>query len=148
MSIIYFARRFRCIVSGLLLDFCWLLSGLFLVVWLSVIYHTSLLKKKLLTLTLQYTRFSSFKLKLKCSSITAYPRVSLFSPRFSIFDIRHYRKRPNIISHLNRVILGLGTYLFPVNALSKKKRMMRHGMSKPHKLKVRYYTARLIDLND
>ena len=131
-------------VAGFLLASFWFVPGRLVVRHLSYVTF----EKKLLTLTLQYMRFSSFKLKLKCSSITAYPRVSLFSPRFSIFDIRHYRKRPNIISHLNRVILGLGTYLFPVNALSKKKRMMRHGMSKPHKLKVRYYTARLIDLND
>ena len=33
--------------------------------------------------------------------------------------------------HLNLINLGLGTYFFPVNALSKKKRAMRRGMRKP-----------------
>ena len=36
--------------------------------------------------------------------------------------------------------------MFPVNYLSKKKRVMRRGMRKPHTLKVGCYTDRLIDL--
>ena len=41
------------------------------------------------------------------------------------------------IEHLNLNILGLGTYFFPVNALPKQKRVMRHIMRKPIGLKVR-----------
>ena len=52
-----------------------------------------------------------------------------------------------IKTNLNHIILGLGTYFFPINALSKQKRAMHHGMSKPCKLKVRLYDACLIYLN-
>ena len=44
-------------------------------------------------------------------------------------------------------IFGIGYVRFPVNALSKKKRAMRHGMRKPYVLKLRCYMACLIDLN-
>ena len=40
--------------------------------------------------------------------------------------------------NLTSVILGLGMYSFPINALSKKKCVMRHRMGKTHALKVRY----------
>ena len=52
------------------------------------------------------------------------------------------------MTHLNQVFVGLGTYFYPVNALSKQKRAMRHGMSRPRELKVRRYTDRLIYIND
>ena len=52
-----------------------------------------------------------------------------------------------ITVHLNQTILKLGTYLFPVNVFSKKNRVMIHGMRKPHSLKFRRYTARMIKLN-
>ena len=35
------------------------------------------------------------------------------------------------------IILGFGAYFFPVNFLSKKKRVMRRGMRKPRGLKLR-----------
>ena len=41
---------------------------------------------------------------------------------------------------------GLGWLLFPVNGLSKQKSAMRHIIKKPHKLKVRCYTTRMINL--
>ena len=44
-------------------------------------------------------------------------------------------------------ILGLTLYFFPVIFLSKKKRALHHGMRKLRGLKVRRYTAYLIDLN-
>ena len=51
-------------------------------------------------------------------------------------------------AHLSRIVLGLGTYFFPVNALSKQKRAMRRGIRKSRELKVRLYAGHLIDLND
>ena len=52
------------------------------------------------------------------------------------------------IEHLNRIILGFGTYLFPVNVLSKKKRAMHRIMRDPGKLKVRRYYDCIIDLDE
>ena len=46
------------------------------------------------------------------------------------------------------IILGLASYFFPVNSLSKKNRAMRHGTRNPRGLKVIQYSARLIDLNE
>ena len=46
---------------------------------------------------------------------------------------------------LEAIILGLGTYFFSVNVLPKKKREMRHGMRRPHGVKVRCYADHLID---
>ena len=39
-------------------------------------------------------------------------------------------------------------YCFTVNALSKQKCAMRRGMRNPHGLKVRRYSACLVDLNE
>ena len=41
------------------------------------------------------------------------------------------------ITHLNHIILGLGAYFSPINALSEQKRSMRRGMRKPRELKAR-----------
>ena len=49
--------------------------------------------------------------------------------------------------NLMYIILFLGIYLFPVNVLSEKKRTMRHGTRNQWSLKLRLYTAPLIDLN-
>ena len=49
---------------------------------------------------------------------------------------------------MTSIILGLGTYFSPVNALSKKICAMRHGIRNPRSLKVRRYAACLIDLNE
>ena len=49
---------------------------------------------------------------------------------------------------MTSIILGLGTYFFPVDALSKQKRVMRRETSKPRGLKVRRYTDSLIDINE
>ena len=78
-------------------------------------YSTSLLiKKRLLTLTLQYTSFFGFKLKVKCSSNAAYPGVSLFSNRLLTFDIRHYIKQPKLMwDHLNQVLIVLSGCIIP-----------------------------------
>ena len=48
------------------------------------------------------------------------------------------------MAHLNQVILGLGMYFTSVNALSKQKRVMRHGMRKTHELKLRCYVSHMI----
>ena len=40
------------------------------------------------------------------------------------------------MSHLNQFILGLGTYYFPVNALSEQMSVIRRGMRNLRKLKV------------
>ena len=50
--------------------------------------------------------------------------------------------------NLSIIILGLGTYFFPVNALSKQNRTMRRGTNKPRSLEVIRYGAHMIDLND
>ena len=50
--------------------------------------------------------------------------------------------------NLKYIILGLGTYLFPVNVLSKQKRTMRHGMRKPRGLKLRCYVYCMIDIDN
>ena len=49
---------------------------------------------------------------------------------------------------LNHINLVLCAYFLPVNDFSKQKRAMRRIMRNPCKLKVRCYTARLIDIND
>ena len=49
--------------------------------------------------------------------------------------------------NLKSIILGLGTYFFPVDALSKQKRAMLQGMKNPCGLKVRFYAAHMIDCN-
>ena len=41
-----------------------------------------------------------------------------------------------ITTHLNRVVLVLGTYYFPVNVLSNQKRAMRRRMRNSRELKV------------
>ena len=46
------------------------------------------------------------------------------------------------------IVLVLGAYFYPVNSLSKKKRVMRRGIRKPHGSKVRRYTDFLIGLNN
>ena len=50
--------------------------------------------------------------------------------------------------HLKSIILGLGIYIFSVNALKKQKRAIQRGMSNPRGLKLRCYSARMIDRND
>ena len=45
------------------------------------------------------------------------------------------------------LFFGIEYELFPVNALSKKKRAMYRRMRKPHGLKVRLYMTCLIDLS-
>ena len=49
---------------------------------------------------------------------------------------------------VENIILGLGLYFYPVNLLSKQKRVMRHGMRNTQILKVPQYADRLIDLNE
>ena len=48
---------------------------------------------------------------------------------------------------LETIVLGLDSYFFPVDFLSKKKRAMRRVMRKPCGLKVGIYADRLIDIN-
>ena len=50
--------------------------------------------------------------------------------------------------NLAYIILGFGTYFFPVNVLSKQKHDMHHRMRDPLGLKVIHYAAHLVDLND
>ena len=50
-------------------------------------------------------------------------------------------------THLNRIIWGLGRYYFPINVLSKQKRVVRHRIIKPRKLKLGRYTACMIEIN-
>ena len=50
--------------------------------------------------------------------------------------------------HSKFIILGLGTYFFPINSLSRQKRVMFHVMRKLRGLKVRCCAYRMIDLNE
>ena len=50
--------------------------------------------------------------------------------------------------NLNRIILGLGTYFFPINYPSEKNHTLWCGMRKQSKLKVRQYAAYLIKTNE
>ena len=45
------------------------------------------------------------------------------------------------------IILGLYSYFFPVNSLSKQKCAMHRGIRNPRGFKLRQYVAHLIDLN-
>ena len=50
-------------------------------------------------------------------------------------------------THLNRIILVLGKYFYPIRELSKQKCAMCRGMRKKCDLKLRCYSARIIDIN-
>ena len=50
-------------------------------------------------------------------------------------------------ANLNRIILGLCMYFFPINYLPKIKRAMRRGMRKPRGLEMRSYATCIIDIN-
>ena len=50
--------------------------------------------------------------------------------------------------NVETIILGLGSYLFPVNSMSKQKHTIPCGMRNLCDLKVRQYADRLIDLNE
>ena len=49
--------------------------------------------------------------------------------------------------HLNRIGFGFRYIVFPFNAKSNQKRTMRFGMRMPRRLKVRRYSACMIDHN-
>ena len=51
-------------------------------------------------------------------------------------------------TNLNQIILVLGTYFFPIIAFSKTNCAICCGMRKPFKLKVRWYSALIIDINE
>ena len=51
------------------------------------------------------------------------------------------------IKNYNRIILGLGTYFYPINTLSNQKHAMHRRMRNPRELKVRRYAAHMIELN-
>ena len=63
------------------------------------------------------------------------------------FDSLCDQVRSTTLAHLNQFILCLGTYFTPVNALSKKKRIMRRVMRKTRGLEVLGYGGDIIDLN-
>ena len=64
------------------------------------------------------------------------------------FDMLSAEVRSAIPEKSTSIIIGLGTYFPPVNALPNKNRTMRRGMRKPRSFKVRCYAARLVDLNE
>ena len=64
------------------------------------------------------------------------------------FDTLCSRLESMIISHLNWVILDLGSYFYPVNLLYKQECAMICGMRNTCELKVRPYAACMIDIND
>ena len=63
-------------------------------------------------------------------------------------DTFSVKVRSTNIAYLNHIILGLGMYFFPVNALSNQKPSMHHGTRKRHKQNMRNYAACIIDLNE
>ena len=56
--------------------------------------------------------------------------------------------RSTASEHLKLIILGLGTYSFLVNALSKQRCAVRRGTRKPRVSRVICYADHMIDLND
>ena len=64
------------------------------------------------------------------------------------FDVLYAGVKSKNPLTVEAIILGLGEYFTPVNSLANQKRMMRRGMRKPGRLKVRRYTDFLIDLNE
>ena len=77
-----------------------------------------------------------------------YPHVLLRVEALYQFDTLCAQVVSTTISHLNCIILGLGTYFFTVNVLSNKKHGMRRRMSNSRKLKLRQHAAYLIDINE
>ena len=64
------------------------------------------------------------------------------------FDLFSYDVENAYISlTVDYLLKGLAWYFFPVNLLTKQKRAMYRCMKKTRSLKVRRYSARLIDLN-
>ena len=63
------------------------------------------------------------------------------------FDMSYAEVGSTTSENLNKIILGLGAYYLPVNALSKQKCVMRPIMRKLHALKVRGYASCMIYLN-
>ena len=51
-------------------------------------------------------------------------------------------------ANLNHIILGLGTYFFPIDNISKKNCAMRHIVRKPCGLKAGRYAECMIEIND
>ena len=64
------------------------------------------------------------------------------------FDAFYFEAEGATPSTLEYNILGLGTYFFSVNALSKKRRAMHRQVMKPRGLKANCRAARLIELNE
>ena len=95
----------------------------------------------------------NFKMMLRYSGTLSananlqYLRILLCGEVLCQFDTLCAQVVITTIAHLNQVILSLCTYFSPVNFLSKEKRMMRRGMRKKHKLKVKRYTDCIIDIN-
>ena len=51
-------------------------------------------------------------------------------------------------AHLKQILLGLGTYLFPIKTLSKQNRAMWSIMRRLNELKVRHYADRMTEPHD
>ena len=51
-------------------------------------------------------------------------------------------------SHLKHIQEGLLGYFFPINSLSKKKRVMRRAIRKPWNLPLRRFSAQLTEVNN
>ena len=95
----------------------------------------------------------NLKITLKASGTLAaneklhYLRNILCGEALPQFDKFCVKVESKTMVYFNRFILGLGAYIFPVNVLSKKKRVMRHRTRNLLKLKLRCYTAHIIELN-
>ena len=63
------------------------------------------------------------------------------------FDKFSFELESAISVTLESIILDLVTYFSPVNALSKKNRVIHRGTRNPQRLKVRRYATCLVDLN-
>ena len=52
------------------------------------------------------------------------------------------------IANFKHIILGVGTYFPPINALSNQKRAIFRGMRTPRELKLRRFADHMIDINE
>ena len=96
----------------------------------------------------------NFQITLEVSGILAYVAnihylcMLLRGEALHQLDMLYAEVGSTTTDHLNLIILGLGTYVPPFDALSKQKRAMRRKMRKPQGLRVRLYNACLIDINE
>ena len=84
---------------------------------------------------------------LDASTKIQYLRMLILGVALRQLDMLSIEVRNTTTTPLNRIILGLCAYFFPIKSLSKQKRSMRHAMMKSRKLQGRRYSARMVGIN-